>query len=72
MMTPIEIITQLRSEIDDLRIEIDELQKDKARLDWLADPDNECGSVLLPRYIVENNLCMRDGIDQAMHTDWSI
>lgn len=51
--------------------ELKELRKDKERLDWLADPDNSVGSVMLPKYIVENNVhSLRDGIDQAMNTDW--
>lgn len=44
-----------------------ELEKDKARLDWLADRDNVIGNVLLPREIVERNLgSLRDAIDEAM------
>lgn len=47
--------------------ELQELLKDKARLDWLADVNNTIGSVLLPRDIVERNLgSMRDAIDEAM------
>ncbi len=47
--------------------ELQELLKDKARLDWLADVNNAIGSVLLPRDIVERNLgSLRDGIDEAM------
>ena len=47
--------------------ELQELLKDKARLDWLADVDNELGGVILPRDIVERNLhSMRDAIDEAM------
>ncbi len=50
--------------------ELQELLKDKARLDWLADVDNNIGSVLLPRDIVERNLgSLRDGIDEAMAID---
>lgn len=50
--------------------ELQELLKDKARLDWLADVDNTVGSVLLPRDIVERNLCsLRDAIDEAMLID---
>lgn len=47
--------------------ELQELLKDKARLDWLADVDNTIGNVLLPTDIVERNLgSLRDGIDEAM------
>ena len=47
--------------------ELQELLKDKARLDWLADVNNTIGNVQLPRDIVERNLCsMRDAIDEAM------
>ena len=57
----------LRVEIDQLKIAFHELLKDKERLDWLADVDNNIGSVLLPRDIVERNLySMRDAIDEAM------
>ncbi len=50
--------------------ELVELQKDKARLDWLADADNTIGNVLLPTDIVERNLgSLRDGIDEAMVVD---
>lgn len=47
--------------------EIQELEKDKARIDWLADPTNRVGSVLLPTVCVEANLhCLRAAIDMAM------
>ncbi|HZJ92818.1 MAG TPA: hypothetical protein VFD09_07050 [Thiopseudomonas sp.] len=47
--------------------ELQELLKDKARLDWLADVDNKLGGVTLPSAIVERNLhSMRDAIDEAM------
>ncbi len=47
--------------------ELQELLKDKARLDWLADVNQTVGSVLLPTDIVERNLSsLRDGIDEAM------
>ena len=46
---------------------LDLLIKDKARLDWLADVNNNIGNVLLPTDIVERNLgSLRDGIDEAM------
>lgn len=47
--------------------ELQELLKDRARLDWLADVNNTIGNVMLPRDIVERNLSsLRDGIDEAM------
>lgn len=47
--------------------ELQELLKDKERLDWLADVNNNIGNVLLPTDIVERNLgSLRDGIDEAM------
>lgn len=47
--------------------ELQELLKDKARLDWLADVDNRLGGVTLPRDIVERNLhSLRAAIDGAM------
>lgn len=40
---------------------------DTARLDWLADPANKIGSVMLPTECVERHLdSMRDAIDAAM------
>ncbi len=50
--------------------ELQELLKDKARLDWLADVNNRFGNVQLPREIVERNLgSLRDAIDDAMKLD---
>ena len=47
--------------------ELQELLKDKARLDWLADVNNTIGNVQLPRDIVERNLhSLRTAIDEAM------
>ena len=40
---------------------------DTSRLDWLADPANKIGSVMLPTECVERHLdSMRDAIDAAM------
>lgn len=40
---------------------------DTARLDWLADPANKIGSVILPTECLEQHLdSMRDAIDAAM------
>lgn len=49
-------LQKLRIEIDQLKITFNELLKDRARLDWLADVDNKLGGVTLPRDIVERNL----------------
>lgn len=69
--TEAELQQLLSDGIESLQDELRELRKDKERMDWLADPDNSVGSVMLPKYIVENNICsLRDGIDQAMNTDW--
>lgn len=47
--------------------ELQELLKDKARIDWLADPAQNIGDLILPRDIVERNLhSMRAAIDEAM------
>jgi hypothetical protein len=46
---------------------IDSLQRDKLRLDWLADTENSIGSVLLPTECVHAHLDdMRAAIDMAM------
>jgi len=43
------------------------LQKDKTRLDWLADPSNHLANVQLPRAAVEANLdSLRHAIDATM------
>ena len=53
--------------MEQLMDELAELRKDKARLDWLADKNNEIGNVILPAHCVRNNLTsMRDAIDAAM------
>lgn len=47
--------------------EQDELRKDKARVDWLADLNNTRGQLLLPRRcVLENPDSMRAAIDAAM------
>lgn len=47
-----------------------ELRADARRLDWLADPANPIGQVLLPEACVTNNLAnMRGAIDEAMRLD---
>lgn len=63
-------LQKLRAEIDKLKITLNELLKDKARLDWLADVNNTIGNITLPRDIVERNLhSMRAAIDEAMVVD---
>lgn len=43
-----------------------ELSKDRDRLDWLADPDNQIGNVQLPTEIVMQNIhSLRAAIDAA-------
>ncbi len=46
--------------------EISALERDRDRLDWLADLDNDAGQVLLPRECVEQALTLRGAIDLAM------
>lgn len=44
-----------------------ELEKDKLRLDWLADRNNSIGNVMLPTKCVEQNPgSLREAIDAAM------
>jgi hypothetical protein len=53
-----------------LRAEIELLKKDKARLDWLADPKNTIGNVTLPRqHIMDHPDSMRAAIDAATEGD---
>ena len=43
---------------------------DTIRLDWLADPANKIGSVILPTECVEQHLdSLRDAIDAAMQSE---
>ena len=50
--------------------DLQELLKDKARLDWLADVKNTIGNVMLPTDIVKRNLTsLRDAIDAAMRQE---
>ena len=65
--TEAELQQFLSDGIAETQKELNDLRKDKARLDWLADVDNTIGNVQLPRDIVERNLgSLRDGIDEAM------
>lgn len=63
-----EELQQLLSDgIAELQRENAELKKDKARIDWLADPAQNIGDLILPRDIVERNLhSLRAAIDEAM------
>ena len=54
-------------EVVALVAEIERLQRDAARLDWLADVENTIGNVQLPTACVERNVhSLRDAIDDAM------
>ena len=47
--------------------EIEDLNKDKKRLDWIADRNNNFAALQLPKQAVENNLHdMRAAIDEAI------
>lgn len=47
--------------------EVDAMERDKARIDWLADPENFIGNVQLPVGAVTENIgSLRDAIDAAM------
>ena len=61
-------LQQLLSDgIAELQRENAELRKDRERIDWLADLDNEYGNVELPVEIVRRNIhCLRAAIDEAM------
>jgi urocanate hydratase len=50
---------------------IEQLQKDKERLDWLADVDNTIANVMLPTKIVQENIAggLRGMIDAAMELE---
>lgn len=60
-------IINLESSTLETHPSIDQGWADTARLDWLADPANKIGSVILPTECVERHLdSMRDAIDAAM------
>jgi hypothetical protein len=56
----LEIISVLEKAFD--------IASDTSRIDWLADPKNQIGRVLLPQLVVEKNLegGLRAAIDEAM------
>lgn len=63
------VVVSILGNIHHLRGEFFELvpNPDTIRLDWLADPANKIGSVILPTERVERHLdSMRDAIDAAM------
>lgn len=63
------VVISILGNIHHLRGEFFELvpNPDTIRLDWLADPANKIGSVILPTERVERHLdSMRDAIDAAM------
>ncbi len=63
-------LEEARGVIDRQEALIAELRKDKARLDWLADPKNTIGNVTLPRqHIMDHPDSMRAAIDAAMGGD---
>jgi hypothetical protein len=50
-----------------LEAEVQSLHRDKLRLDWLADSNNNIGNVELPRECVLRHIdSLRDAIDAAM------
>jgi len=60
-------LEEARGVIDRQEALIEQLRKDKARLDWLADPQNTIGNVTLPRqHILDHPDSMRAAIDAAM------
>ena len=68
-----QMIEEMQAEIDRLEAELGELRKDKARLDWLADPANMIGNVQLPTHCVKQNphsLRAAQGKTQGQVIDW--
>jgi len=60
----------LLTAVSQLKIERNNAIADSKRLDWLADPANTIGNVLLPNDCVEQNpQSLRDAIDAAMTDD---
>jgi hypothetical protein len=65
-----EQLFRMRAQLFDVSDELSEAKKDKARLDWLADPKNTIGNVTLPRqHIMDHPDSMRAAIDAAMEGD---
>lgn len=60
-------LDRAQAENAQLKDRVAELERDKARLDWLLDRDNNIGEICLPRRCVEENLTDgRAAIDAAM------
>lgn len=67
LFLPDNKIINLESSTLETHPSIDQGWADTSRLDWLADPANKTGSVMLPTECVEQHLdSMRDAIDAAM------
>jgi hypothetical protein len=65
-----EQLFRMRAQLFHVSDELSEAKKDKARLDWLADPKNTIGNVTLPReHIMNHPESMRAAIDAAMEGD---
>lgn len=62
-----EQLFRMRAQLFHVSDELSEAKKDKARLDWLADPKNTTGNVTLPRHhIMDHPDSMRAAIHAAM------
>lgn len=60
----------IKAAIHQLIDEIARLRADAARLDWLADPDNQAGNVQLPTdCVLAHPESMRAAIDMAMRME---
>ena len=58
-----------RALLSEIRAAVAELERDAARLDWLADKENSTGGVILPTDCVLEHLDdMRSAIDAAMES----
>lgn len=63
-----ETYRAMAAELERLMRENDELKKhpDTERLDWLSDPANKIGNVILPGWCSDEYNSLRDAIDAAM------
>lgn len=62
-----DLLVEHRSQTTALQARVTELESDAARLDWLADPNNNIGNVQLPtRCVLDNIGSLRAAIDAAM------
>lgn len=66
--TPERLKIQLCDYVEALNREIADLQRDKERIDWLADVNNKDASVMLPTSVVEAEIMggLRGMIDFVM------